>query len=193
MPLFRNLQSAFRNSRSRRDFVRIGGLAALGLGLPEFFLRRTLAADSRAKATRCILIWLDGGPSHLETFDLKPDAPSEVRGPFQPVATAVPGIQICELLPGLAARMNHAAIVRSVTSPLGEHNLGAHYLLTGYTPSPALEYPAMGSVVAHLDRAERTLPRHIAVPNFAVGGRRMTGHGYLPLAAAPLEVGGDPS
>jgi hypothetical protein len=89
--------------------------------------------------------------------------------------------------------MQHAAIIRSLTSPLGEHNLGTHYLMTGYPPTPALEYPAIGSVVAHLDQAERTLPRHIAVPNFGVGGRRYSGNGYLPDETRPFSVGGDPS
>jgi hypothetical protein len=193
MPLLRTPRSAFRNSPSRRDFVRIGGLAALGLGLPEFFLRRTLAADSPAKAKRCILIWLDGGPSHLETFDLKPSAPREVRGPFSAIDTAVNGIQVSELFPGLAARMKHAAIVRSLTSPLGEHNLGTQYLLTGYPPTPALDYPTIGSVVQHLDSVERPLPRFVAVPNFRVGGQQFAAHGYLPAAANPFEVGGDPA
>ena len=90
---------------SRRDIIRIGGLSALGLGLGDFFrLRRAGAAEtpSVARAKSCILIWLDGGPSHLETFDLKPDAPQEVRGPFDAIATSVPGIQISEYLPGLA-------------------------------------------------------------------------------------------
>jgi hypothetical protein len=196
---------------TRRNFVRVGGLSAFGLGMADLLALRSAAAEPAplaaasgtpqrafptartAKASRAILIWLDGGPSHLETFDLKPDAPREVRGPFQPIATSVPGIQICELLPKLATRMQHAAIVRSVTSPLGEHNLGTHYLLTGYPPTPALEYPAIGSVVAHLDTAERTLPSHIAVPNFGVGGKRYSGNGYLPLATRPFEVGGDPS
>jgi hypothetical protein len=186
---------------TRRDFVRIGGLTAIGLGLADYFALRGMANDGpaarrdalEAKAKRCILIWLDGGPSHLETFDLKPGAPREVRGPFQPIATAVPGIQICELLPGVAARLGHCAIVRSVTSPLGEHNLGAHYMLTGYPPTPALNYPAVGSVVAHLDRSERPLPRHIAVPNFKVGGTRLGGNGYLPAATQPFEIGGDPA
>jgi hypothetical protein len=80
-----------------------------------------------------------------------------------------------------------------MTSPLGEHNLGAHYLLTGYPPTPALEYPAIGSVVAHLDPVERTLPGHVAVPNFGVGGKRISGNGYLPASSRPFEVGGDPS
>jgi hypothetical protein len=187
MSAIRNPQSAIHNP-SRRDFVRIGGLTALGLGLPQL-----AAAAPNAKAKRAILIWLDGGPSHLETFDVKPDAPREVRGPLVPISSSVPGIQISECLPKLAQRMQHAAIIRSVTSPLGEHNLGTHYLMTGYPPTPALEYPAIGSVVAHLDRSERTLPKHIAVPNFGVGGRRYSGNGYLPEQTRPFAVGGDPA
>jgi hypothetical protein len=187
--------SSHRSGVTRRTFVRIGSLSALGLGLSDYLLLRRAKGDDgpRTKAKHCILIWLDGGPSHLETFDLKPAAPQEVRGPFQAMHTAVPGIQICDLMPRLAERMKHAAIVRSMTSPLGEHNLGTHYLLTGYAPTPALEYPAIGSVVAHLDEAERTLPKHIAVPNFGVGGKRISGNGYLPQAVRPFEVGSDPS
>jgi hypothetical protein len=193
MPSLRNPQSAFRNRPSRRDFVRIGGLAALGLGLPELFARRAAAAESPAKAKRCILIWLDGGPSHLETFDLKPHAPREVRGPFAAIDTAVSGIQISECLPLLAARMKQAAIVRSLTSPLGEHNLGTQYLLTGYPPTPALDYPTIGSVVAHLETAEHPLPRFVAIPDFRVGGQPFAAHGYLAAGADPFEVGGDPA
>lgn len=181
-----------RDSLSRREFVRIGGLTALGLGLGGL-PPPALANERQAKAKRAILIWLDGGPSHLETFDLKPDAPSEVRGPFQPIATNVPGIEISELFPQLATRMQHAAIVRSMTSPLGEHNLGTHYLQTGYPPTPALEYPVIGSVVAHLDESPRSLPAHVAVPSFRVGGQRLSGHGYLPRNTQPFEVGGDPA
>jgi hypothetical protein len=187
-------RSKIRNSPSRRDFLRVGGLTALGLGLADVFaLRHALAAEGAAKAKSCILIWLDGGPSHLETFDLKPHAPAEARGPFQPTETNVAGIEICNLFERLAQQMDKAAIVRSVTSPLGEHNLGTHYMLTGYPPTPALEYPAVGSVVAHLDSTERTLPRNIAVPNFGVGGKRISGNGYLPTQTRPFEVGGDPA
>ena len=181
---------------SRRDFVRIGGLSALGLGLSNYLALRNAAANANEKgpkAKHCILIWLDGGPSHLETFDLKPDAPQEVRGPFRAIGTSVAGIQVCELMAGLAARMKDAAIIRSITSPLGEHNLGTHYLLTGYPPTPALDYPAIGSVVAHLDESKHPLPGHVAVPSFGVGGQRISGNGYLPQAVRPFEVGGDPS
>jgi hypothetical protein len=182
---------------TRRDFVRIGGLTAMGLGLTDLLRSRGLAAERgstlTAKANRCILIWLDGGPTHLETFDLKPDAPAEVRGPFQPISTVVPGTQICELMPNTAQRLDKLAIIRSVTSPLGEHNFGAHYLLTGYKPTPVLEYPSFGSVVAHLRGGESVLPPHVAVPQFRVGGGRMAGNGFLPEGSRPFSVGGDPA
>lgn len=184
---------------TRRHFVRLGGLSVCGLGLADWLRVRAAAAYSAAppRARQCILIWLDGGPSHLETFDPKPAAPAEVRGPFQPIATAVPGIEISEFLPRTAGRMRDIAVVRSVTSPLGEHNFGAHYLLTGYKPTPALEYPSLGSVLAHVrqGRSETppVLPGHLAVPEFRVGGGRYSGHGFLPEAARPFPVGGDPA
>ena len=86
---------------SRRDFMRVGALSALGLTLSDV-LRLRAAANAKTALPRCILIWLDGGPSHLDTFDLKPDAPIEVRGPFKPADTKVPGIQICEYFKNLA-------------------------------------------------------------------------------------------
>jgi len=78
-------------------------------------------------------------PSHLETFDLKPDVPADVRGPFRPIATTVAGLEMCEHLPNLAKQARHLAVVRSMTSPLGEHGIANHYLLTGYKPSPVLD------------------------------------------------------
>ncbi|MCO6457034.1 MAG: DUF1501 domain-containing protein [Pirellulaceae bacterium] len=184
---------------TRRHFVRLGSLAVGGLGLADWLRLRAGAAHAGKppSARQCILIWLDGGPSHLETFDLKPQAPAEVRGPFRPIATAVPGIEISEFLPRTASRMRDIAVVRSVTSPLGEHNFGAHYLQTGYKPTPALEYPSLGSVLAHVRHGHSetppVLPGHLAVPEFRVGGGRYAGHGFLPEAARPFPVGGDPA
>ena len=183
------------SSLSRRDFVRIGGLSALGLSLPNWLqLQNARGAEAtQGKAKSCIVIWLDGGPSHLETFDLKPDAPTEVRGPFATIPTSVSDIRICEHLPKLAERMEHAAIIRSMTSPLGEHNLGAHYLLTGYAPTPAIEYPAIGSVVGHLRGVGSVLPPHIAIPDLRVGGRNLGGNGYLPASTKAFALHSDPA
>ena len=183
---------------NRRDFLRIGGLAALGLGLGDFFhLQRAFASNSTltAKAKSCILIWLDGGPSHLETFDPKPDAPQEVRGPLKTIPTNVTGVRISECLEQTAAIMDKIAIIRSMTSPLGEHSLGTQYLMTGYKPTPALEYPTFGSTVAYIrsqnsqnsnSAALSALPPNIAVPNFT---GELTGNGYLPSATRPFSVG----
>ncbi len=186
--------SQSRSPLTRRDALRIGGLSALGLGIPGLLsLRRASAAAPVAKARACILIWLDGGPSHLETFDLKPDAPVEVRGPLEAISTALPGVQIGECLPETAKRLDHVAIVRSMTSPLGEHNFGTHYLLTGYKPTPVLEYASFHAVGAFLRQETQVLPSNIAIPNYRVGGARFSGHGYLPSQVRPFSVGGDPS
>lgn len=189
---------------NRRDFVRVGGLTALGLSLPQALRLRASAAqphnsppqpsgDSTPRAKNCILIWLDGGPSHLETFDLKPEAPVEVRGPFAAIDTAVSGVQICELMPETARRLDQAAIIRSLTSPLGEHNFGAHYLLTGYKPTPVVEYPTYGCVLARVRESRGVLPPHVAVPEFGVGGAKFSGNGYLPAEYRPFSLGGDPA
>lgn len=173
----------------RREALRVGVLTALGLTLGGWSRLRA-DAPAAGPARSCILIWLDGGPSHLETFDPKPDAPAEVRGPFAPIATAVPGVAIGEHLPGLARRLDRIALVRSMTSPLGEHNFGSHYLLTGYQPTPALTYPSLGAVAARVRGASASaLPPYLAVPDF----NPMAGAGYLAARCAPFAVGGDPA
>ena len=175
----------------RRDVLHVGALTALGLNLSDWIdLRDASAAEQPAvRAEACILIWLDGGPSHLETFDLKPDAPTEVRGPFQPISTSVPGIQLSEYLSRTAHVMDHLAVIRSMTSPLGEHNFASHYLLTGYRPTPALDYPGLPSVLTHIRKQSGALPANIALqrPN------AMIGPGYLDDSTAPFVVVGDPS
>jgi hypothetical protein len=176
---------------TRREFLRAGTLSALGLGLADAIRSRSLAGSLAPdrKLANCILVWLDGGPSHLDTFDLKPDAPPEVRGPFNPIKTCVPGIDICEYFPRLAQQMNKLCLIRSMTSELGEHNFGSTYLLTGYKPSPVLQYPSYGAVVAQGRAGKPVLPSYIAVPQPSP----QEGNGYLPGAYRPFSVGGDPS
>lgn len=183
---------------TRRAVLRAGGLTALGMGIAGAAAMRNASAappdgKSAGSAKSCILIWLDGGPSHLETFDPKPDAPAEVRGPLQPIATAVPGIHVSECLPETARRMDKIAIVRSVTSPLGEHNFGTHYMLTGYKPTPVIEYPSFHAVCTHLQTHQGVLPDNVAIPDYRVGGGRLTGGGFLPATVRPFPVGGDPA
>ena len=185
---------------SRRNFLRVGGLTALGLGLGNFFHIQRAYANTNpltAKAKACILIWLDGGPSHLETFDPKPEAPQEVRGPLNTIATNITGVRISECLDQTAQIMDKIAIIRSMTSPLGEHSLGTQYLMTGYKPTPALEYPTYGATVTYV-RSQNSkdnsrdgisaLPPNIAIPNFT---GEVSGNGYLPVSTTPFSVVGN--
>ena len=184
------------NVLSRHDFLRVGSLTALGLGWTDLLRMRAAAKPGGgatvATAKSCILIWLDGGPSHLDSFDPKPQAPAEVRGPFAAMDTAIPGVQVSELLPRTAGILDRIALVRSVTSPLGEHNFGTHYLLTGHKPTPALAYPSHGAVVATLRESTADLPPFIAVPHSRVGGGNFRQEGFLSSRAAAFDVGGDP-
>lgn len=182
----------------RRELLHVGGLSAFGLGVSDWFAAQNAMAAKAggegvaglsAPAKSCILIWLDGGPSHLDLFDLKPDAPKDIRGPFSPIATNVPGIEICEQMPRTAKLMDNVALVRSMTSPLGEHNFASHYLLTGYKPNRALTYPSLPSVQKHLFPSQTAIPSNVAIakPN------GMIGSGYLPESTMPFVVQGDPS
>ncbi|NNJ24892.1 DUF1501 domain-containing protein [Alienimonas chondri] len=179
----------------RRDFVRVGGLSALGLSLAD--LARPAAAANQTgpepRAKSCVLIWLDGGPSHLETFDPKPDAPVEVRGPLGSIATALPGVRFGECLEQTARLADRLAVVRSMTSPLGEHVFGTHYLMTGYRPTPALEYPTFGATLAHVRGSADNVGRTALPPHMAVGGftGAVSGRGYLPTDTTPFVVGGE--
>ena len=182
---------------NRRELLRVGALSAFGLGLADFLRIRSLANDPSAhktiaaKAQSCILIWQDGGPSHIDTFDPKPDGPADVKGEFKPIDTSVPGVRISEVLPRIAKVMHQATLIRSMTSPEADHGRAAHHMLTGYRPSPALVYPSYGSAVARTKLGSQTslLPPYVAVPDAPGFG----GSGYLTPAFDPFAVGGDPN
>jgi Protein of unknown function (DUF1501) len=153
----------------RRDFLKVG---ALGTGLTlAGYLRWAAASEQgnvpklKANAKSAIFINLGGGPSHTDTFDLKPTAPTEYRGSFNPVETSVSGIRICEHLPKLAASFQHFALLRSVTHSLAAHELGTQYVLTGSRPLASLQYPSYGSVVSKELKGPRDLPSFVAIPN----------------------------
>ena len=142
-------------------------------------------AGESAKVKNCILIWLAGGPSHIDTFDPKPGAAADVRGEFKPIATSVPGLQISEVFPNLAKVMDRVTLIRSMTSPEADHDRAAHHLLTGYRPSPALVYPGYGSVVSKVREATRgMLPPYVAVPDAPI----FASSGYLTPAYDPFSV-----
>lgn len=184
---------------TRRDFLHLGVLSTFGLSLADVFRLKAQAAAAgssprSARDRSCILIWLDGGPSHLDTFDPKPDAPSEVRSLFMPIKTDVPGIQICEHLPRTAEIMREVALIRSLTHELGNHDTGARFLLTGHRPTPAVDYPSFGSIIAHETGFAGALPPYVAIPHDGVAGNSNAAKaGYLPAACSAFNVGNDPS
>lgn len=134
--------------QSRRDFLKIGVLTAVGLSLPEFLRLRSVASAEPGKAKACILLWMGGGPSHLDTFDPKPEALTDVRGDFGAIKTKADGIRIVEHLPLTAAQMDKVALLRSITSPEGSHERASYYLQTSRMPIPTIEHPSYGAVVA---------------------------------------------
>lgn len=189
---------------SRRNFLHIGGLGAAGIGLPELFRQRACGhaktsppIDGFGKAKACILLFMGGGPPQMDTFDLKPDAPAEVRGQFPPIATSVPGTQISSLLPALAQRSHRYAIIRSVSDEYagGAHGPGVYLALTGHKNPrvnaddirPAADdYPCMGSAVARLRGAGHSLPPHVWLLDmyrrtFAGEGGGFLGQSYDPF------------
>jgi len=184
---------------SRRDLLRVGVLSAWGLGLSDVLRLRAAAEEARAygegkklpvRAKSCILIWMAGGPSHIDTWDPKPDAPTDVKGEFAPIDTSVPSTKISEVFPKLAGTLSRATLIRSMTSPEADHDRAAHHLLTGYRPSPALVYPSFGSVLARARGfSESTLPAYVAVPDAPL----FSSSGYLTPAYDPFTVGGDPN
>jgi Protein of unknown function (DUF1501) len=157
----------------RRDFLTVG---ALGTGLTlASYLRLTAAAEvspahgkalkTKGRAKSAIFINLGGGPSHTDTFDLKPTAPTEYRGAFKPIPTTTAGVQICEHLPKMAKNFQHFAVVRSVTHTLAAHELGTLYVNSGNRPINSLDFPSFGAVVSKELPGPRDLPPFVAIPN----------------------------
>jgi hypothetical protein len=177
--------------------LRAGLYGTLGLGLDDLLRLRAVAGSGQGKQAvssgpvrNCILIWLAGGASHIDTFDPKPDAPPDVRGEFKPIDTAVPGLRISAVFPKLAKVMDRVTLIRTITSPEADHARAAHHLLTGYRPMPALVYPAYGSVVTKMRESVRgALPPYVAVPDAPM----FVSSGYLTPAYDPFEVLNDPN
>ena len=164
---------------SRREFLRAGALGLGGLTLPGLLAAR---AGGTAPETSVILFWMWGGPSHLETFDLKPAAPAAYRGPFRPVRTTVPGLDVCELFPLLAGRAHRFSLVRSLHHTMASHNDGSIEVLTGKTPeradptSTALsDHPDFGMVVSKLRGPRGHELQHALLPRGHVGRVREGG------------------
>jgi hypothetical protein len=197
---------------SRRDFMRLGGIVAASAALPSWAL--SARAGSRPTAARsCILVYLLGGPPHLDMWDLKPDAPDVIRGPFRPIATSLPVVHICEHLPRLARLADKYALIRSVSHPNSNHTPMIYYTLTGrhtqnpqednnINPPSRLDHPHMGSVLSLLKSRPPGIPGYVGLPEVAIrsnldnvrqatllrGGKA----GFLGSRHDPLPLNGDP-
>ncbi|MBI1831202.1 MAG: DUF1501 domain-containing protein, partial [Planctomycetes bacterium] len=187
-----------RSAITRRQLLQAGGIGVLGLTLPQFLQARAepgpLRGSARHNANRqksCIFIVQYGGASHHDSWDLKPDAPEDIRGPYRPIATNVPGIQVGELFPKLAGMADRYTIIRSMTHSNGGHDGGMHICMTGHS-APTVETPYYGSVVAKLRPATANMPSYVWLQNIAgdVQPRYLTG-GFLGSAYSPLRVGTD--
>jgi hypothetical protein len=148
---------------SRRSFLRVGALGALGLALPGL-LKARAATRRKSRAKSVLLVYLGGGLSHHDSFDLKPDAPAEVRGNYKPIDSAVPGLKVGEKLPHMAKVMNRLTLVRSGAHNNDHHETATNWVLCGRFGTPFGDYPAMGAVVAHETGFTGKLPPYVAVP-----------------------------
>lgn len=193
MPLSRSLErlsvhdQQFLTAFSRRDFLGISLAGALGVSCSGWLPRLARAAEESpaARGKSCILLWMGGGPSQTDTFDLKPGHPN--GGTFKEIDTAAPGVRISEHLPGLARQMKDLSIIRSLSTKEGEHGLATQLMLTGYrSQQEAVRYPSLGSLVSkELGREDNDLPNFISL-----SASRMADAGFLGPNYAPLTVSG---
>jgi hypothetical protein len=181
---------------SRRDFLHVGVVGGLGLTLADFLRLKEARGDLKdyasveGPAKSVIYIFLPGGAAHQETFDPKPYAPVEYRGPFGTVDTNVSGVKFSERMVKTAQVMDKLVVCNSMTHGEAAHERGTHNMFTGYRPSPALQFPSMGSVVSHEFGPRNYMPQYICIPNQP---NEYAGTGYLSSSYAPFSIGADPA
>jgi hypothetical protein len=174
---------------ARRGFCTqaAAGAALAGCTLSGWLPRLAAHAGEQTQTKSCILLWMSGGPSHIDTFDLKPDAPDRIRGQFQPISTSVPGIQISEHFPKFAQLMQHAALLRGMSTVESDHQLATYHLHTGYQKrGGGVAFPSLGAIVSR-ELGQRDFP----LPNFICAGggpRQATRSGFLGPDHQPLDV-----
>ena len=188
---------------SRRSFLSIGALAAGGLTLPQ--LLRAESESRRGRSHKAvIMVFLSGGPPHQDMFDLKPDAPVEIRGEFKPIATAIPGYSICEHLPQLAARANKYAVIRTLSHEDNNHLMSTHHVLTGEKQPGGFfdkvasrdDWPCYSGALAFLRQRDDGLPSGVNLPTFLrEGPLTWPGQhaGFLGANYDPWQITGDPN
>lgn len=181
---------------SRRDFLHVGFAAGIGLTLADFLRIEKVQADIKqykskeGTAKSVIFIFMPGGMAHQETFDPKPYAPIEYRGPLGSINTSVDGVRIGQLLKQTAGLTDKLTLCRSMTHGEAAHERGTHNMFTGYRPSPAIVFPSMGSVVSHEFGPRNNLPPYVCIPNQP---NEYAGTGYLSSSFAPFSLGSDPA
>jgi len=189
--------ATFCDGLTRRDFLHAGAIAPLGLTLAEFS-RAKAAADAKDTDVNCIMLFLVGGPSQLDTWDMKPKAPAEVRGPFQPIKTTVDGIQISEIFPKMAKHADKFSLVRSVYhTATAVHDTGHQMMQTGRLFTDGIEHPHIGCALGYLKGGRGELPAHVLLPKpiGRTGGNLPHGHtaGYLGKPYDPFILNADPN
>lgn len=188
--------ATFCDGLSRRDFLHAGAIVPLGLTLPE--LNRAKASGAKDTDVNCIMLFLVGGPSQLDTWDMKPKAPAEVRGPFEPIKTNVNGIQISEIFPKMAKHADKFSLVRSVYhTATAVHDTGHQMMQTGRLFSGGVEHPHIGCALGYLKGGRGELPAHVLLPKpiGRTGGNLPHGHtaGYLGKPHDPFILNADPN
>src|SRR5262245_6369321 len=176
MPPIQNPKSKIQNRPSRREWLTLAAAGVSSASASGWFgsLAARAAQQSR-KSKSCILLWMDGGPSHVETFDPKPDAPAEIRGDLDAIRTSVPGILVGEKFPLVAQLMQHGAILRGMSTREADHGRARIYMHTGYRPGAGgVTYPGLGSTVA----AELGNP-DAPLPNFVVTGSPLNKYDFI--------------
>jgi hypothetical protein len=183
---------------SRRGAIKLGLAGLAGGSFVDLLALRANASGSapRRQATGCILIWMDGGPSHFETFDPKPEAPLEIRGDFQSIPTKIPGVHFSQHMTKLAGNADKFSVIRSVCHNQGNHGAGNHYMMTGMPPRIPVGcgafvsfHPSLGSVTAHQHAAPHGLPGYFSMPSMSRSG----GPNFLGAKYSPFVVGNDPN
>ena len=185
-------RTSFCDGLSRRKMLQIGSLGAFGLSLPQLLKAEQREAAARVSNQKSvILVWMHGGPSQLDTFDMKPAAPSEYRGAFSPIASSLPGLEICELLPEHAKVMDQCSVIRSFSHENGDHWAAAHWMLTGRLGANGSDrmprQPSMGAVASHL--LGPTQPGSLANVNMNDGGFGFHGGAWLGVNYNPFRYG----
>jgi hypothetical protein len=189
----------FCDGLRRRDFLHAGSLASLGLGLNQLFGLKALGAtDNSTSDVNCIMLMLIGGPSQLDTWDMKPNAPAEIRGPYKPIKTNVPGIEISENFPRMAKHADKYALIRSVYhTAAAVHDTGHQMMQTGRLFQGGIEYPHIGCVLAKLKGPNGDVPPHVLMPHPIgnTGGNMPHGQsaGFLGKTFDPFVLNADPS